>query len=157
PYDPLKDLEPVIQVASVPLVVIVHPSFPTKTLKELIAILKSRPDGYTFASSGNGTPQHLSGELFKTMAGVAMVHIPYKGSGPALADVMAGQVPIMIESSVNVLSQIKAGRVRALAVTSPRRARQLPDVPTVDEAGVPGYETATWYGLLASKGTPQPV
>jgi tripartite-type tricarboxylate transporter receptor subunit TctC len=157
PYDPLNDLEPVIQVASVPLVVVVHPSFPAKTLGELIAALKAKPDGYAFASAGNGTPQHLSGELFKTMAGVAMMHVPYKGSGPALADVIAGQVPIMIESSVNVLQQIKAGRVRALAVTARRRARQLPDVPTVDEAGVPGYETATWYGLLASKGTPQPI
>jgi len=157
PYDPQRDLEPVIHVASVPLVVVVNPSFPARTLKELIDTLNSAPDRYSFASAGNGTPQHLSGELFKTMAGVSMVHVPYKGSGPALADVMAGQVQIMIESSVNVLAQIKAGRVRALAVTALRRARQLPDVPTVNEAGVPGYETATWYGLLSAKGTPRPV
>jgi tripartite-type tricarboxylate transporter receptor subunit TctC len=156
-YDPSKDLEPVIQVASVPLVVIVHPAFPARTLTELIASLKSKPEGYAFASSGNGTPQHLSGELFKTMAGVSMVHVPYKGSGPALADVMGGQVPIMFESTINVLSQIKAGRVRALAVTGPRRSRQLPDVPTVDESGLPGYETASWYGILASKGTSQAI
>jgi tripartite-type tricarboxylate transporter receptor subunit TctC len=157
PYDPLNDLEPVILLASVPLVVIVHPSFPATTLGELISALKARPDGYAFASAGNGTPQHLAGELLKTLAGVAMVHVPYKGSGPALNDVIAGQVPIMIESAVNVLSQIKAGRVRALAVTGPRRARQLPEVPTVDEAGVPGYEAASWYGILASKGTPAPI
>ena len=156
PYDPLKDLEPVIQVASVPLVVIVHPSFPAKTLKEFIALLKSKPDGYAFASSGNGTPQHLSGELFKTMAGVAIVHVPYKGSGPALIDVMGGQVPIMFESMVSVVPHIKGARVRALATTGQRRLRQLPDVPTVEEAGVPGYVTASWYGVLASKGTPRP-
>jgi tripartite-type tricarboxylate transporter receptor subunit TctC len=157
PYDPLKDLEPVIQVASVPLVVIVHPSFPAKTLKELIALLKSKPDSYTFASSGNGTPQHLSGELFKTMAGVAMVHVPYKGSGPALIDVTAGQVPIMFESMVSVVPHIKGARVRALATTGQRRSRQLPDVPTVEEGGVPGYVTASWYGVLASKGTPSSI
>ena len=157
PYDPLKDLEPVIQVASVPLVVIVHPSFPAKTLKELIALLKSKPDGYAFASSGNGTPQHLSGELFKTMAGVAMVHVPYKGSGPALIDVMAGQVPIMFESMVGVVPHINGARVRALATTGQRRSRQLPDVPTVGEGGVPGYVTASWYGILVSKGTPSSI
>jgi tripartite-type tricarboxylate transporter receptor subunit TctC len=157
PYDPTSDLEPVIQLASVPLVVVVHPSFPARTVKELIDTLKSAPDRYSFASAGSGTPQHLAGELFKSMAGVSMVHIPYKGSAPALADVMAGQVPIMIESSVNVLAQIRAGRVRALAVAGPRRARQLPDVPTVSETGVPGYEAASWYGLLSSKGTPRPV
>jgi tripartite-type tricarboxylate transporter receptor subunit TctC len=157
PYDPLKDLDPVIQVASVPLVVIVHPSFPAKTLKELIALLKSKPDGYAFASSGNGTPQHLSGELFKTMAGVAMVHVPYKGSGPALIDVMAGQVPIMFESMVGVVPHINGARVRALATTGQRRSRHLPDVPPVGEGGVPGYVTASWYGILVSKGTPSSI
>jgi tripartite-type tricarboxylate transporter receptor subunit TctC len=157
PYDPLKDLTPVIHVASVPLVLVVHPSVPAKSVHELIALLKSKPEGYSFASAGNGTPQHLSAELFKTMADVKMVHVPYKGSAPAINDLIGGQVPIAFESMVAVLPQIKGGRLRALATTGPQRSNLLPDVPSVAEAGLPDYESIAWYGVVTPGGTSKAI
>lgn len=157
PYDPLKDLAPVIHVASVPLVLVVHPSVPANSVNELIALLKSKPEGYSFASAGNGTPQHLSAELFKTMADVKMVHVPYKGSAPVINDLVGGQVPVAFESMVSVLPQVKGGRLRALATTGAQRSSLLPDVPSVAEAGLPGYESIAWYGVVAPGGTSKAI
>jgi tripartite-type tricarboxylate transporter receptor subunit TctC len=157
PYNPEKDLAPVIHVASVPLVLVVHESFPAKNVKELLALLKAKPDGYSYASAGNGTPQHLSAELFKQLTGTKMVHVPYKGSGPAINDLIAGQVPIAFESLIPILPQLKGTKVRALAVTSLKRSALLPDVPTLDEAGVKGYESIAWYGVVAPGKTPRAI
>lgn len=157
PYNPLKDLAPVIHVASVPLVLVVHPSIGAKNVAELITLLKGKPGGLNFASAGNGTPQHLSAELFKSLAGVDMTHVPYKGTGPAITDLVAGQVPIAFESMIAVLPHVQGGRLRALATTGPKRAAQLPDAPTVAEAGVKGYESIAWYGVMAPAGTPRDV
>jgi len=157
PYDPTKDLAAVILVASVPLVLVVTSSFPAKSVKELMDMLKAKPDAYSYASAGNGSPQHLSAELFKLMTGLKMVHVPYKGSGPAINDVVGAQVPIMFDSMISILPQIKGGRVRALAVTSAARAELLPDVPTLAEAGVSGYESIAWYGVMAPGSTSQEI
>ena len=157
PFDPVKDLTPVILVASAPMVLMVNPSVPATTVKELIGLLKARPKGYSYASAGNGTTQHLTGELFKSMAEVNMAHVPYKGSPPALNDLIGGQVPIAIDAVFSALPQIKSGRVRALATTGSVRSIVLPDVPTVAEAGVPGFESKAWFGVAAPQGTPQPI
>jgi tripartite-type tricarboxylate transporter receptor subunit TctC len=157
PYDPQRDLAPVIRVASVPLVLVVHPSVPARSVKELIALLRQRPDDFTYASASTGTPQHLSAELFKMLANVKMTHIPYKGSGPAMTDVIGGQVPITFEVFITALSYVKAGRLRALAQTGATRSTHLPDVPTIAETGIPGYESSGWYGVLAPAGTPAAV
>jgi tripartite-type tricarboxylate transporter receptor subunit TctC len=157
PYDPTKDLAAVVLVASVPLVLVVNASFPAKSVKELMDLLRAKPDGYSYASAGNGSPQHLSAELFKSMAGLKMVHVPYKGSAPAITDLIDGQVPIDFESMIAILPHIKGGRARALAVTSTMRSALLPDVPTLAEAGVPGYESIAWYGVLAPGSTPPDI
>jgi tripartite-type tricarboxylate transporter receptor subunit TctC len=157
PYNPLTDLAPVVHVASVPLVLVVHESFPAKNVKELLALLKAKPDGYSYASAGNGTPQHLSAELFKQLTGTKIVHVPYKGSGPAINDLVGGQVPIAFESLIPILPQLKGTKVRALAVTSLKRSPLLPDVPTLDESGVKGYESIAWYGVVAPGKTPKPI
>ncbi len=157
PYDPAKDLAPIVLVASVPLVLVVHPSVPAKDVKELIALLKANPDKYTYASAGNGTPQHLSGELFKSMTGTRMAHVPYKGSGPAVNDLVGGQVPIAFESMIAVLPQVQAGRLRALAVTSAKRSPTVPELPSLAESGVPGYESIAWYGVAGPAGIPKPI
>ncbi|ACP26565.1 conserved hypothetical protein [Sinorhizobium fredii NGR234] len=157
PYDPEKDFAPVSLLVIVPNVLVVNPELPAKSVQELLALLKASPDQYSYASSGNGTPLHLSGELFKTMAGVQMQHIPYKGSGPALNDVIGNQVPIMFDNLPSSSSHIKAGTLRALAVTTAERAPSFPDVPTIAESGIPGYETYTWNALFAPADTPQPV
>jgi tripartite-type tricarboxylate transporter receptor subunit TctC len=154
PYDPRRDLAPVSRVGSVPLVLVVHPVVPARSVKELIALLRARPGDFNYASAGNGTPQHLSAELFKTLAGVQMRHVPYKGSGPAITDVIAGQVPITFEVFITALSYVKSGRLRALAQTAAARSVHLPDVPTIQETGIPAYESIGWYGLLAPAGTP---
>jgi tripartite-type tricarboxylate transporter receptor subunit TctC len=157
PYDPVKDFAPVSLLVLVPNVLEVNPEVPVKTVQELIALLKSKPGEYSYASSGIGTPLHLSGELFKSLTGVDMIHVPYRGAGPALNDVVANQVPIMFDNLPSSTQFIKAGTLRALAVTTKTRSASFPDLPTMEEAGVPGYETYTWNALFAPAGTPQAV
>ena len=157
PYDHIKDFVPVILVAGVPNVLEVNPSVPVNSVQELIAYAKANPGKLNFASSGSGTSIHLSGELFKVMAGVQMTHVPYKGSAPALSDLLGGQVQLMFDNLPPSLPQIKAGKLRALAVTSSTRAPALPDVPTVAEAGLPGFEASSWFGVLAPAGTPPAI
>ncbi len=157
PYDPAKDLSPIVLVASVPLVLVVHPSLPASGVPELIALLKANPDKYSYASAGNGTPQHLSAELFKSITGVRMAHVPYKGSGPAVNDLVGGQVPISFESMIAVLQQVQAGRLRALAVTSLRRSPTVPDIPALAESGVQAYESIAWYGVVGPAGLPKRI
>ncbi|TDQ34846.1 Bug family tripartite tricarboxylate transporter substrate binding protein [Phyllobacterium brassicacearum] len=156
PYDPIEDFAPVSLLVLVPNVLVVNPQLPVNNVKELIQLLKDNPDKYSYASSGNGTPLHLSGELFKSMAGVTMEHIPYKGSGPALNDVIGNQVPIMFDNLPSSSGHIKAGTLKALGVTTKERAPSFPDLPTVAEA-VPGYETYTWNAFFAPAGTPPEV
>jgi tripartite-type tricarboxylate transporter receptor subunit TctC len=155
--DPAKDLAPVIQVAAVPLVLYVHPSVAVNSVGELVELVKKSPGKYEFASGGSGSPQHLSGELLKLMRGLDMVHIPYKGQGPAMTDVVAGHVPIAFETTVVLLPFIESNRVRSLATTGATRSVTLPDVPTMIEAGLPGFEITNWYGVFAPAGTPAPV
>ena len=155
PYDPVKDFVPITLIARVPNMLVVNPDVPAKDVKELIALLKANPNKYTFASSGNGTSQHLSGELFKSMAGVEMQHIPYKGSPPALQDVVAGQVTMTFDNITTAWPLAKAGKLRALAVTTAKRSAIAPDVPTLAEAGLPGFEIGSWQGVFAPAGTPR--
>jgi tripartite-type tricarboxylate transporter receptor subunit TctC len=157
PYDAVTDFAPVSLLVTVPNVLVVNPDFPAKSVAELIALAKEKPGEYSYASSGNGTPLHLSGELFKSMAGVDMVHIPYKGSGPALTDLLGGHVPIMFDNLPSSTGYIKDGRLRGLAVTTAERAASMPDLPTIAESGLPGYETYTWNALFAPAGTPPEV
>jgi tripartite-type tricarboxylate transporter receptor subunit TctC len=157
PYDHVKDFVPVILVAGVPNVLVVNPSVPVNSVQELIAYGKANPGKLNFASSGSGTSIHLSGELFKVMTGVQMTHVPYKGSAPALQDLIGGQVQLMFDNLPPSLPQIKAGKLRALAVTSAARAPALPDVPTVAETGLPGFEASSWFGVLAPAGTPPAI
>lgn len=157
PYDAEKDFAPISLLVLVPNVLVVNPELPVKTVEELVALLKANPDKYSYASSGNGTPLHLSGELFKSMAGVSLQHVPYKGSGPALNDVIGNQVPIMFDNLPSSSGHITAGTLRALAVTTAERAPSFPDVPTMAESGVPGYETYTWNALFAPAGTPPEI
>jgi tripartite-type tricarboxylate transporter receptor subunit TctC len=156
-YNFEKDLVPVAIVGSVPLVFVVHPSVPVKTLKELIAYAKSKPGELSFASSGAGGPQRLAGEMFKRSAGVDMMHVPYKGSGPAMTDLIGGQVLTMVETVPAALPHIKAGKLRPLAVTTAQRISMLPDVPTAGEAGLPGFEVGSLFGILAPAGTPREI
>ncbi|MEP7330414.1 MAG: tripartite tricarboxylate transporter substrate binding protein [Betaproteobacteria bacterium] len=157
PYDHQRDFAPVILVAGVPNVLVINPAVPANSVQELIAYGKANPGKLNFASSGSGTSIHLAGELFKTMSGVQMTHIPYKGSSPAIADLLRGQVQIMFDNLPSALPQIKAGKLKALAVTSAQRAPALPDVPTIAEAGLPGFEATSWFGILAPAGTPKDV
>ena len=153
-YDPVRDFAPVILVASQPNILVVHPSLPVKTVKELITLAKSKPGQLNYASSGSGAAAHLSGELFKAMTRVDMVHIPYKGAGPALNDVLAGQDQLMFATSLSVVPHIKSGRLRALGVTTAARMKTMPELPTIAEAGVPGFEATTWHGIVMSSNTP---
>ncbi|HET9337661.1 MAG TPA: tripartite tricarboxylate transporter substrate binding protein [Casimicrobiaceae bacterium] len=157
PYDHVKDFTPVVLVAAVPNVLVVHPSVPANSVQELIAYAKANPGKLNFASSGAGTSIHLSGELFKVMAGVQMTHVPYKGSAPAITDLLGGQVQLMFDNLPPSLPHIRAGKLRALAVTTSERAPALPDVPTVAESGLPGFEASSWFGLLAPAGTPREI
>ncbi|WP_157270646.1 Bug family tripartite tricarboxylate transporter substrate binding protein [Azohydromonas aeria] len=152
-----KDLAPVTNLLRVPLVLAIHPSVPASNLKELIAHVKANTGKIQYASSGNGTPQHMTGELFKTTAKLDMVHVPYKGSATAINDVLAGHAPMMFDSTVAILPHIKAGKLKAIAVTGAKRSQQLPDVPTFAEAGLPGVESYAWYGLFAPGKTPRDV
>ena len=157
PYDPVKDFVQITLLARVPNMLVVNPAVPAKNVTELIALLKANPNKFTFASSGNGTSQHLSGELFKTMAGVDMQHIPYKGSPPALQDVVGGQVTMTFDNITTALPLAKAGRLRALAVTTATRSAVAPEVPTLAESGLPGFEVGSWQGVFAPAGTPPDI
>jgi tripartite-type tricarboxylate transporter receptor subunit TctC len=158
PYDSLRDFAPVGLIASGPYALVVNPQrLAVGSVRELIAAAKANPGKIDYASSGNGSAQHLVGALFGSMAGVQLNHIPYKGSGPAMQDLLGGQVPVSFAGVPNVLAAVKAGKLKALAVTTPRRWSELPDVPTIAEAGVPGYEATLWVGLAAPAGTPDEI
>jgi tripartite-type tricarboxylate transporter receptor subunit TctC len=156
-FDVLKDLTPVALVMVVPNVLIVGPSVTARDVRELVAQMKAKPDSFNFASSGSGSTQHLAGEAFKKLAGVSMTHIPYKGSSQAHADMLSGQAQLMFDTTSSAIGQIKGGKLRALAVTSPRRSPELPDVPTLAEAGFPDLDMTTWYGVFAPADTPREV
>ena len=160
-YDAVRDFAPVTQVASLPNVLVAHPSLPAKTVAELVALAKQKPGQVNYASAGVGTSPHMSMELFKSMAGVDLAHIPYKGTAPAVTDVLGGQVPVMMANVLTALPHLKSGKLRALAVTGARHAESLPDVPTMAEAGaaagLKGYEAIQWYGVLAPAGTARDI
>jgi tripartite-type tricarboxylate transporter receptor subunit TctC len=156
-YDTLRDFAMVSLFSESPNVLVVHPSLPVKNVKELIALAKARPGEINYASSGNGSTQHLTGALFCKMAGIKMTHIPYRGSGPVTADLLAGQVQVGFPGIAGMLPYIKTGKLRALGVTSAKRSPELPDVPTISEAGVKGYEMVAWFGIAAPKGLPRDI
>jgi len=155
--DLTKDFVPITMIGSVPNVLVAHPSLGVASVNDLIRVAKAKPDGITYASSGNGTSPHLSGELFSSMAGVKMLHIPYRGSTPAVTDLLAGQVQLMFSPASTVLPHIRAGKLKALATTSTKRTAIAPELPTLDELGLKGFETAVWFGLVAPAGTPPAV
>ena len=156
-YELMRDLAPIAPINYSDLVIVVHPSVAAKTLAEFIALAKSQPGKLNYASSGQGTPYHMAGELFKTMAGIDVVHVPYRNSGDARSGVIGGQVQMMIDAVTTMAPNVGAGQVRALATTGKTRSAVLPDVPTASEAGVPGYEATIWLGLMAPAGTPKPI
>jgi tripartite-type tricarboxylate transporter receptor subunit TctC len=156
-YDPIKDFAPIGLLAKGPNVLVVHPSLPVKSVKELIALAKQKPGDLQYASAGIGSFQHLGGELFKLTAGVDLLHVPFKGGGPAMIDVVGGHTKVMFSSMVQTVPQIKSGKLRALATGGQERSPVLPDLPTIAEAGVPGYEAVNWWGLVAPAGTAQPI
>ncbi len=156
-YDSLTDFAPVTQITSAPNVVVVHPSLPVRTVKELIALARARPGQIDFASSGNGSTQHLTGALFTKMAGIDMTHIPYSGSGPATIDLLSGRVTVGFPGIAGMLPQIKAGKLRALAITSAKRSPELPGLPTVAESGIPGYDVTAWFGVVGPKALPREI
>jgi tripartite-type tricarboxylate transporter receptor subunit TctC len=157
PYDTLRDFQPVVLAATSPNLLVVNPDVPIRSVKELIAAAKAKPGSLSYASTGNGSSNHISMELFKSLAGVSIVHIPYKGSAPAVTDLLGGQVQVMFDNVPNVLPHVKAGRLRALAVSSATRSALVPDIPTVAESGVPGYELNVWFGLVAPAATPREI
>ena len=155
-FDPLKDLAPISNLLRVPLVLVANPSVPAKNLKELMAYIRSKKGSFSFASSGNGTPQHLTGELFNSVEKLEMVHVPYKGSAPAISDLLGGHVPIMFDSTIAIMPHIKSGKVRPIAISGNKRSPLLPDVPTFAEAGLP-IESYAWYGMFVPAKTPKAV
>jgi tripartite-type tricarboxylate transporter receptor subunit TctC len=157
PYDPVKDFAPITMLATLPNMLIVHPGLNVNSEKELIALLKSNPNKYSFGSAGNGTSQHISGELFKIMTGTQMQHIPYKGSGPMIPDLLAGTIQLSFENITTAYPQVKGGRLKALAVTSSKRSFVAPDVPTMAEAGLAGYDISSWQAMYAPAGTPREI
>ena len=157
PFDPVKDFATVTLMTVTPLVLIVHPALPVKNVKELVALARSRPGQLNFASSGMGTSHHLSGEMLRTVTGVNIVHVPYKGSQAAHIDLMSGQVAMMFDNILPVRPMVQAGKLKALAVTTPQRSPALPDVPTIAEAGLPNFEAVAWFGMLAPAGTPRDI
>ena len=157
PFQLLRDFAPVAPVNYSDLVLVLHPSVPANTLKELIALAKSKPNALNYASSGPGTPYHMAGELFKAMAGVDIVHVPYKGSSGARTDILGGQVQLMFDAITTMAPNVRAGKLKALGTTGKERSPVLPDTPTVAEAGVPGYEAVIWLGIMAPAGTPRPI
>jgi tripartite-type tricarboxylate transporter receptor subunit TctC len=156
-YDPLREFDPVSLVALAPNVLVVHPSLPVKSVKELVALAKSRPGQVNFAGSGSGSTPHLAAELFNTLANVNMVHVPYRGTGPAIVGLMSGEASVMFMPTTNAVQLVKTGRLRALAVTSTQRVPAMPELPTVAESGLKGYESSQWYGVLAPAGTPADI
>jgi len=157
PYDAVNDFAPIALVATVPYVLVVSPSMPVDSVQQLIAYVKSNPGKINYASAGNGSTHHFCGELLKSMAGIDILHIPYKGSPPAIAGLLGGEVSMMFANVADIGSQIRSGKVKALAVTTAKRARSLPDLPTLSESGLPGFEIVSWFGLLAPAGTPAPI
>ena len=157
PFQLMRDFVPVAPINYSDLVLVVHPSVPAKDLKEFIALAKAKPGALNYASSGPGTPYHMAGELFKAMAGINIVHVPHKASGDARNSVLGGQVQMMFDAITTMAPHAKAGKVRALGTTGTKRSTVMPDVPTIAEAGVPGYEATIWLGLMAPKGTPQEI
>jgi tripartite-type tricarboxylate transporter receptor subunit TctC len=156
-YDPVKDLAPISLVVQAPFLLMVHPSLPVKNVKELVALAKSQPGVLTYASAGHGSSTHLAFALFTTLAGLNITHVPYKGTGPALIDTMSGQVHMLIGNVLSSLQHAKSGKLRALAVTTAKRSPAVPDLPTLAESGVSGYESSTWHGWFAPAGTPQAI
>jgi len=156
-YDPVKDFAPVSLIAAAPLILVVHPSVQAKSVKELIQLAKAKPGALNFASNGKGGSSHLAAEMFMMMTATDMVHVPYKGLSPALTDLLSGQVQLMFSSTVAILPQVRAGKLRPLALTGAKRSPAMADIPTVAESGVTGYETASWYGVLAPAGTPRAI
>ena len=156
-YDALKDFAPITQVAGLPNVLLVHPSLPARSPQELIALAKDKSGHLTYASAGIGTSPHMGMELFKSMAGIDLVHVPFRGTGPAVTEMLSGRVPVGLSNTLTAIPHIEAGTLRALGVTGTRRAEALPKIPTIAEAGVPGYDAMQWYGLLAPAGTPAAI
>jgi tripartite-type tricarboxylate transporter receptor subunit TctC len=157
PYDPIKDFAPITLLGIAPTVLVINKDLAVKDLGELIAAAKAKPGELTYASGGNGTPPHINGEVFKSVAGVNLLHIPYKGGGPALADLAAGRVHVMLDTAASAMSHVRAGRLRALAISAPKRSPEYPDLPTFAEAGLPQYETNAWYSMHAPAGTPPEI
>lgn len=157
PYDPVQDFAPVTLVATAPLMVTVHPSLPVKSVRELIALAKAKPRSLLYASNGKGSLSHLTAEMFSSTAGIAMLHVPYKGGTPAVIDTASGQVQLVFTSVLTVLPQVRASRLRALAVTSSKRSLAIPELPTVAESGLPGFESLQWWGMFAPKNTPTAI
>jgi tripartite-type tricarboxylate transporter receptor subunit TctC len=157
PYDSIKDFTPIMLTTLVPQILVVNPALPVTSVKELIALAKAQPGKLNFASAGNGASNHLSGELFKSMTGVQITHVPYKGDTPAMTDVISGQVAMMFPTAIAATPHVKSGRLRALAVTSRKRVGSLPDLPTVEEAGVPGFEAVSWGGVMGPGGMPRDI
>jgi tripartite-type tricarboxylate transporter receptor subunit TctC len=157
PYDPVKDFEPIVHIASVASILVVNPSVPANSVRELLDLARARPGQLNFGSAGSGASQHLGGELLKSLGHVSMVHVPYKGGSAAMTDLVAGQINLMVEPIPTALPNIKAGRIRALAVSTPQRAPAVPELPTIAESGLPGYDLTIWFGLLAPAGTPREV
>jgi len=156
-FDPLKDLAPVTNLLRVPLVLVAHPSVPAKNLKELMAHIQSKRGQFSYGSSGNGTPQHLTSELFASVTKLEMTHVPYKGSAPAISDLLGGHIPVMFDSTIAIMPHIKSGKVKPIAISSAKRSPLLPDVPTFAEAGLPQIESYAWYGMFAPAKTPKNV
>jgi len=157
PFDPEKDFAPISLITSLPFVLLAHPSVPATNVRDLIALARQQPGKLSFGSAGNGTSNHLAGELFKSIAKVDMLHVPYKGSAPALADLLGGQISTMFDLTPTALTQIAGGKVQAIAITSARRSSVAPNIPTMAESGVPGVEVVSWFGILAPAGTPAPI
>lgn len=157
PYDPIKDFEPISLVSASPYLLVVHPGFPAATVKELVALAKAKPGQIIYASPGHGTSNHLAAELFKTMSGADLLHVPYKGTAQAVTDLLGGHVPVMFASTASVRQHVAAGRLRALGISTAKRNPAVPDIPTLAEGGITGYHAASWVGMVAPRGTPKPV